>query len=202
MQLARAAAARTLANLAEPEQPQAAETQSIQAAATHSDQEAAPQSNPASTRRHATARTPSTASYKPIDPALLFTRLAAIVRDCIALEARLTAGARPTTRATSPQPPADPRRTQVCELFDRVIENHPDRPELRLETTTRLDAKLAADPHQTLGVGNFFFDICDELGIELDYPSLSHELMFSYVEATGPSEAVRRAIDPRATSPP
>jgi hypothetical protein len=200
MQLARAAAARALADSVEPKQPLASETQSISAAAPPSDQEAAPHSNPAPTRR-AAAHPTGTTSCRRIDPALLFTRLAAIVRYCITLEARLTAGTTPTPRATS-QRPVDPRRAPVYELFERTFENHPDRANLLRETTTRLDEQLAADPHQTLGVGNFFFDICAEFGIELDYSSLSDELVFSYVQAAGPSEAVRRAIDPRATSPP
>ena len=107
-----------------------------------------------------------------------------------------------TTRAITPQLHVDPRRAQVCDLFDRTFENHPDRVELLRQATTRLDERLAADPHQDLGIGNFFFDTCGELGIELDYPTFSNELICSYVQASGPSEAVRRAIDPRATSPP
>jgi len=201
MQLARAAAARTLTNWAEPEQPPARETQSIPTAAKQSEPETAPQSIPAPTRR-ATNNVAVTSSYKQIDPALLFTRLAAIVRDCIAMEARLTAGARPTTRATSLQRDADPRRAPVRELFDRAIENHPDRANLLRETTTRLDERLAADPNQTLGVGNFFFDICEELGIEVDCATIPDELPFSHIKTIFANEAVTNAPYPRATSPP
>jgi hypothetical protein len=201
MQLARAAAARTLTNWAEPEQPPAAQTQSIPMSATHSDPEAAPQSNPAPTRGTTGHATP-TASYKPTDPAVLFTRLAAVVRDCVALEARLTAGTGATTRAVSLQLRADPRRAPVREAFRQAIENHPDRAELLRETTTRLDEQLANDPDQTIGLGNLLFDICNELGIEVDLATVPDEFLTSYSEPTDPDEAVTNAPYPRATSPP
>jgi len=92
MQLARAAAARTLANWAEPEAAPATKPQSTQAAEPHSESETAPHANPAPTPRRAASYLAGTASHKQIDPAVLFTRLAAVVRDCVALEARLTTG--------------------------------------------------------------------------------------------------------------
>jgi hypothetical protein len=200
MQLARGAAARTLADWAEPEALPAAEPTIIPTAAPQSGAEAAPRSNPASapTPRHATG----TASYKPTDPALLFTRLARVVRDCIALEARLTAGAGPNPRAATLQLRADPRRAPLREAFDRATEKHPDRADPRRETTTRLDEELTADPDQAIGLGTLFFNLCDELGIEVDLAVVPDVFLTTYSETTNPNEAVPRAPDPRATSPP
>jgi hypothetical protein len=178
MQLARAAAAKTLAEWAEPEQPPTAEPLS--------NQPAEPLSEPAPTPK----RTASTAPRKPTDPALLFTRLVAAVRDCIALEARLAAATTPAAaRAASLQLRADPRRAPLRDAFRLVTENHPDRPELLRETTARLDEELAADETQSIDAPTLFFDICEELGIEIDFANL-------------PDEYLDFAPEPHATSPP
>jgi hypothetical protein len=205
MQLARAAAARILADWAQPEAPPAAEPPSIPVSNRQSDPETAPHANPApapaprSTSGHAA----STSSRKTTDPAVLFTRLAAVVRDCIALEARLTAGAGPsTTRAATLLLRADPRRAPLREAFDLATEKHPDRADLRRETTTRLDEELTADPDQTVGLGNLFFNICGELGIEVDLAIVPDVFLTMYSETTNPNEAAPRAPAPRATSPP
>ena len=199
MQLARAAAARTLTNWAEPEAAPAAEPQSTQAAEPQSESETAPHANPAPTSHRAASYLAGTASYKQIDPAVLFTRLAAVVRDCIALEARLAAGPSGTPRAITLQLRADPRRAPVREAFRDAIKNHPD---LQRETTTRLDEALANDPDQTISVGNLLFDICNELGVEVDLATVPDEFLTSYVDPTDPAEAVTNAPYPRATSPP
>ena len=198
MQLARAAAARTLTNWSEPEPPPAPEPPPIPAPEPHSDPEAAPPPNRAPTPHRAAG----TSSYKSIDPAVLFTRLAATVRDCITLEARLTAGAGPTTRAATLQLRADPRRAPLREAFRDAIKNHPDRAELQRESTTRLDEELTADPDQTIDLGRLFFTLCDELGIEVDLAIVPDELLLWAVETTNPNEAVTNPPDPRATSPP
>ena len=147
MQLARAAAARTLTNWAAPEPPPAAEPPSthlpepppIPAAEPPSDPATVPHANPAP--RRAAANVARWYTYKPTDPAVLFTRLAATVRDCVALEARLAAGPSGTPRAITLQLRADPRRAPVREAFRDAIKNHPDRTDLLRETTTRLDRK-------------------------------------------------------------
>ena len=196
MQLARAAAARTLTDWAKPEPPPAAEPPPISATEPQSDSETAPHPDRAPTPRYAAA------SYKPINPAVLFTRFAATVRDCIALEARLAAGPGGTSRAITLQLRADPRRAPVREAFREAIKNHPDRADLQRETTTRLDEVLAADPDQTITLGNLLFDICNELGIEVDLATVPDEFLTSYSEPTDPGEAVTNAPYPRATSPP
>jgi hypothetical protein len=196
MQLARAAAARTLTNWAAPEEPPAAEPSSIPAAEPQSHPETAPRANSAPTPHRAAA------SYKSTDPAVLFTRFAAVVRDCISLEARLTAGANTTSRAATLQLRADPRRAPLREAFHDAIKNHPDRADLQRETATRLDEQLANDPDQTIDLGRLFFTICDELGLEPDLAQLPDKFLTWAVETTNPDEAVTNAPYPRATSPP
>ena len=196
MQLARAAAARTLADWAEPEAPPAAAPPLAQAPLAHPDREPEPQASPAPTSRRAASPT-ATASHKPTDPAVIFTRLAATVRDCIALEARLSAGATATPRDRTR--PADPRRTLLNDALRKATKNHPDSAGLMREATTRLDEQLAADPDQTIHPGRLFFDLCEELGIEPDYAKLPDAIIFG---AYGPADQDEDEPDPRATSPP
>jgi hypothetical protein len=198
MQLARAAAARTLTNWAEPEQPAAPEPPSIPAAQPQWHPETAPRPNRAPTPHRAAG----TSSYKQTDPAVLFTRFAAVVRDCIALEVRLTAGAGTTTRAATLRLRADPRRAPLREAFRDATKNHPDRAELLRETTTRVDEQLANDPDQTVGLGTLFFNLCDELGIEVDLAIVPDVFLTTYSETTNPNAAETNRPDPRATSPP
>jgi hypothetical protein len=208
MQLARAAATRTLADWAEPEAPQAVEP--LEPPATEpsltepaqplADRETAPHATP--TPRRPAVPAASTASYKPTDPAVLFTRLAAVVRDCIALESRLATGAAEAPRASTPRastPRADPRRALLREAFGLVTKNHPDRAQLNREANTRLDEHLEADPEQTIEIGYVLIDICEELGIELDLAKIPNKYLFR------PDAMVNQgkdAPDPRATSPP
>ncbi len=200
MDLARAAAARTLTDWAKPPKPQLepqvvpnTEPQLTQPAEPQADHEAAPHANPACTRAYRTA-TPSSA--KPTDPAVLFTRLAAVVRDCIALEARLAAGP-----ASAPRTPAyhpDPRRAKLQEGLRVVTTGHPDRAALLRETTSRADQHLAADPDQTIEIPNLLINICEEIGIEINYKTLPDEFLFTTCDPLYPDPAP----DPRATSPP
>ncbi len=206
MDLARAAAARTLADWAEPpeqqEDPQISQTAEpplIQPAEPQANCEAAPHANP--------ARSLSARSAKPTDPALLFTRLAAIVRDCIALESRLAAsaagifsaaGTSNTSRAPTRQPP-DPRRPKLQEALRLVTTGLPDRAALLRETTARADEHLAADPDQTIEIPDLLINICEELGIEINFKTLPDEFLFTTYD---PVDFDDSAPDPRATSPP
>jgi hypothetical protein len=131
---------------------------------------------------------------KSIDPALLFTRVAATVRDCIALEARLAAGLiQPAGSAAPPgaRHPQDPRRAFLDEALAFITKTHPDRAALRREAAARADAALAADPDQKLDLHLLLFTLCDELAIEVDFAHLPDEYL-------GPPII----IDPHATSPP
>jgi len=195
MQLARAAAARALADWAEPEAPAPADPPITQPAEPQAERETAPHTNPAPRRPASRPATP--APHKPTDPAVLFTRLAATVRDCIALEARLSAGATATPRDRTR--PADPRRTLLNDALRKATKNHPDSAGLMREATTRLDEQLAADPDQTIHPGRLFFDLCEELGIEPDYAKLPDAIIFG---AYGPADQDEDEPDPRATSPP
>jgi hypothetical protein len=200
MQLARAAAARTLTDWAEPAAPHASATQSLPAAETHAACEMAPRAN--ATPAPAPRGTATAASYKPTDPAVLFTRLAAVVRDCIALEARLAAGPAPSPRAAGLSLRADPRRAPLREALRHATENHPDHAELLRETTTRLDEQLANDPDQTAEPAHLFATICNELGVELDLATLPDEYLNAFAETLGLDDRLPVAPDPRATSPP
>ncbi len=204
MGMARAAAARALADWAEPEQPPPADQQLnesaeplTQPAEPHAAHEPAPHTD---TVRSLQASRPAT-SAKPTDPALLFTRLAAIVRDCIALEARLAAsaaGTSNTSRAPLRQPP-DPRRPKLQEALRLVTTGLPDRAALLRETTARADEHLAADPDQTIEIPDLLINICEELGIEINFKTLPDEFLFTNND---PIDVDAPAPDPRATSPP
>jgi hypothetical protein len=183
MQLARAAAARTFADWAEPE-PLPTEP-------------ADPPADRAPAPHPAPRRPASAASHKSTDPAVLFTRLAATVRDCIALESRLAAGV--TSAQTTFTLRADPRRALLREAFGIVTKNHPDRAALQREATTRLDERLANDPDQTLQPARFLIEICEDLGIPLDIGKLADKFLFT-PKKTAPTG--NQAPNPRATSPP
>jgi len=206
MQLARATAARALADQAAPEAPpstQATEPPSTQATAPPSPQplEPAAASGPAAHPARATAPRATLSCPRQIDPALLFTRLAAVVRDCITLEARLAAGLAPT-RGTRPRASlsADPRRDLLREILRRAIEHHPARAALNREIPARLEQHLEADPDQTLHPTEILEKICDEFQIEPDWANLPDEYLDAICE--GLEEPGEETPDPRATSPP
>jgi hypothetical protein len=191
MQLARAAAARTLADWAEPEaSPEAEPHVTPAAAAPPADRETAPAPTP---------RRPAAYAAKPTDPAVLFTRLAAVVRDCIALEARLAGApaAPPAVRARLLR--ADPRRAPLFEVFRRTVENHPDRAALTREITACIDEHLEADPDRTLAPADLLDAICTEFGIEIDFAKLPDEYLFGADDMT---EVDDDDLEPCATYPP
>ncbi|MEJ0048420.1 MAG: hypothetical protein WDN04_21605 [Rhodospirillales bacterium] len=110
MQLARAAAARALIDLAKPAAPASDEPASLEAEPPPDPPEKSPSKPPASERppdgapatpRRATLR--SLASLKPIDPAQLYIRLTTAICACIALQTRLTKTRPP------PKPPSTPQ---------------------------------------------------------------------------------------------
>jgi hypothetical protein len=133
---------------------------------------------------------------------LLFTRLTAAVRACIALEARLAGGTAPTSRAASLRLRADPRRALLHETFRRVIAGQPDRAGLLREITIRLDEELTADAGQTIALPDIFFAICEELGIEVDFANLPDMYLNAVTDAIDPAEDATATPYPRATSPP
>jgi hypothetical protein len=198
MQLARRAAAIALAGWAEPEEPPTAESP------PEPEPAAEPPTPPAPTARplRAAGLSVRALSCKSSDPALIFTRLAATVRDCIALQVRLTAGASTASRGATLALRADPRRAPLRDIFDRITEHHPDRADLVRETTARIDADLTADPDRTIDLSSLFFGICEDLGIEPDLAILPDEFLGFTYEPPARNEAATNAPDPRATSPP
>ena len=192
MDLARVVAARALADWAKPEEPPAA-PQPFEPEAEHPTlppQAARPLRLPGLSVR--------AASCKSADPALIFTRVAACVRASVTLESRLAAGLTPTSRATSPTLRADPRRAPLRDIFRKITQHHPDHADLVRETTARIDADLAADPEHTLELPELFFNICEDLGIEVD---LAH-LPDAFLGLAADDEAPPNSPTPRATSPP
>ena len=206
MQLARAAASRALTDLADPEAPPAAVPQSTQTPALQPTEAAEPPSLLAAEPHQARATAPRAsairiASPTHIDPALLFTRLAAVVRDCIALEARLAAGLT-NTRATSTRAlprEADPRRAPLRAILDLATQNHPARAALNRDITARLEEHLQADPFQTINPAQILDAICDEFGVDLDLANIADDHLDVLC---GTKEDPNDTPDPRATSPP
>ncbi len=157
MELARDAAARARTAMAEPETPAPTAERPI---------EVPPAARPA---RPAAAR-------KPPDPALVFVRLAKVVRDCMLLEAKLAAGM-PATPADTSERPADPRHAILQDAFGHVTRHHPDRAALIRETSARLADHLAADPEQTIEIAELLYKICGELGIAIDLVTLPNKYL-------------------------
>jgi hypothetical protein len=208
MQLARAAASRALTDLADPEAPPAAVPQSTQTPAPQPTEAAEPPSLLAAEPHQARATAPRAsairiASPTHIDPALLFTRLAAVVRDCIALEARLAAGLASTRGTTSTRAlprEADPRRAPLRAILDLATQNHPARATLNRDITARLEEHLQADPFQTINPAQILDAICDEFGVDLDLATISDDHLD--VLCGTAIDGGEDAFDPRATSPP
>jgi hypothetical protein len=208
MQLARAAAARTLIKWAEPEQPPAAEPPSTPAAEPQSHPETASHANPVPTRR-APNHAAGTATPKQIDPAILFTRLAAIVRDCVALEARLSATTCDAPRAASRPRWVDPRRAHLREALVFVTEHnlyvtktYPDRADLVRNIDTSIDAALTCDTEQSFRPGALLIAISKQLGFEVDFAARPDKYLPAYADMLDIDAALSRASRPRATSPP
>jgi hypothetical protein len=208
MQLARAAAAKALADLAQPESPeeQEAEPQPEPLA-----QDPPPEATQSPTPRSAPARPPSTGTTtrKPADPVQSFLRLAAAVCQCIALEARLALG--PITTGSRLVPPAlraDPRREPLIKTFREITEHTQDRAAVRSDFTIRLDEELTADPDRILSLPELFFPLCDEMGVEPDINKLPDAIIgMDPCTTYDPNPAISDDDPdfnpiPRATSPP
>jgi hypothetical protein len=170
MQLARATAARALADLAQPEPPAEPEQEPDELLSA----EPPPAPSQTTTPRRTVPKTPGTTSRKPADPIQSFLRLAAAVCACIALEARLTASPAATTgsRLVPPALRADPRRDPLIKTFRDITEHTQDRAGLRSDFAIRVNEELLADPGQILSLPELFFPLCDEMGIQPDIKKL------------------------------
>ena len=171
MQLARATAAKALADLAEPEAPEEAAPEFEPPA------EPKPEAAQSATPRRTGPRSPGATSGKPPDPVTAFLRLATAVCHCIALEAQLGAGPATKSGLVSPALRADPRREPLIKAFREVTAQTQDKSAIRYEFTRRLDEELTADPEQLLGFPEIFYPLCAALGIELDARKLSDQII-------------------------
>ena len=199
MQLARATAAKALADLAEPDAPEepAEELLSeLQAA------EPKPDAAQAATPRRTAGKSPGTTAGKPADPVTSFIRLAKAVCEIIALEAGLAAGPATKSGLVSPALRADPRREPLLKAFREVTEHTQDKSAVRYEMSYRMDQELTADPEQLLGLPEIFYPICRALGIELDVSKLSDEIIGMDPPTDDENPYPMDPPTPRATSPP
>ena len=204
MQLARAAAARTLDSWAEPAPAPAHEpTQSTEPPPTQPEDSQLEADAAQASRRPGSPRA-QTPTYRPTDPAILFTRLAATVRDCIALETRIAANApNPQTATRAAALRADPRRTPLRNAFAYILKNHPDRAHLHPQTSARIDDELTDDPDQTIEPAFLLCSLCQEYGIEIDWAHIPDEFMFMPPPPSKPrDDQDGEQPDPHATSPP
>jgi len=203
MQLARATAAKALADLAEPDPPEeeAEELFSEPLAAEPKPEQAAE----AATPRRGAAK--SSGTPRKTDQVTSFIRLAKAVCELIALESGLASGPATTSGLVSPALRADPRRETLLKAFREVTEHTQDRSAVRCEFTHRMDQELTADPDQILGYPEIFYPLCKALGIALDVSKLSDEII-GMDDRGGDDEPIEedpewaRPIIPRATPPP
>jgi hypothetical protein len=206
MQLARATAARALADLAQPDPPEEAEEPEPEPHPAPLPAEPRQETAPATPRRTPTRPTAAT-NKKPPDPVTAFIRLAAAICELIALEAQITAGPAPIRGQISPQLRADPRRLPLIEALNDQIKKHPDRTALRRQIASFLDTELTADPDQEKDASEFFFVTLNHFDIEVDY-NLVPDLLLGYgpvaTDADYPPDHPiwRDPLIPRAAYPP
>jgi hypothetical protein len=207
MQLARATAAKALADLAQPdppeEEPEEAAELPSEPAAPEPPTEAA--LNP--TPRRTAAKFSGTIPRKPSDPVTSFLRLATAVCQCIALEARITLGPVGTTTALSPTLRNDPRRKPLRDAFVQITERDPDRVDLRRALLARIDADLTADPDRHQNVHEVFCYILDDFELDPDMSKLSDEVIGMGLYPDDPElpddhPFLNPTPNPKATSPP
>ena len=199
MQLARATAARALAELAEPDPPEE-ETEELLAEPLAA--EPKPEAAQAAAPRRTAPRSPSITPRKT-DAVTSFIRLAKAVCELIALESGLAAGPATKSGLVPPALRADPRREPLLKAFREVTEHTQDKSAVRYGFTTRLDQELTADPEKILGLPEIFYPLCQEFGIELDVSKLSDEIIGMDPPSDDDEDPYRmNPPNPRATSPP
>jgi hypothetical protein len=205
MQLARATAARALADLAQPDPPEDAEQPEPEP--QPAPQPAEPRQQTATTPSRTPARPTAATNKKPPDPVTAFIRLATAICELIALEAQIAAGPAPIRGQISPQLRADPRRLPLIEALNDQIKKHPDRTALRRQIATFLDNELTADPDQEKDASEFFFVTLNHFDIEVDY-NLVPDLLLGYgpvaTDADYPPDHPiwKDPLVPRAAYPP
>ena len=204
MQLARATAAKALADLAQPDpQEDPAEPPNLES-------EPAPQPAQSAPPRRTAAKPQGAPKTKPTDQVQAFLRLATAVCECIALEARLSAGPATTRRdMISPALRADPRRDPLIKAFREATEHAENRGALRYEFAFRLDQDLTADPEKILTLPELFIPLCEELEFQPDPAKLPDEILGMCPATTEDGTPIIKddpycmtRPTPRATDPP
>jgi|GEM_PF-3134526 len=136
------------------------------------------------------------------DPATLFTRLSAAVRQAIALEARIAASpALPGRPLRYPAP--DSRREILRTIMRFGLDNHPDRATLRPAALNAVDQEIARDPDGLHPLIDIVTKICDDLNLDLDPDTIPEGIaqkvfpaeMLTVLHPNGPPRA---AITPPA----
>ena len=198
MQLARATAAKALAELAEPDPPEEEAEEPLCEPPTA---EPKPEAAQAAAQRRTAPKSSGTTPRKT-DAVTSFIRLAKAVCELIALEAGLTAGPATKSGLVSPALRADPRREPLLKAFREVTEHTQDKSAVRYEMSYRMDQELTADPEQLLGLPEIFYPICRALGIELDVSKLSDEIIGMDPWNYDDDPYCMDPPTPRATPPP
>jgi hypothetical protein len=145
------------------------------------------------------AETPEPAPAPPsrIDPGLAFARVARVVRQIIALEARIVADrdAPPRPRhpdGRRPDRSADPRHATIRRVLHEAARldarGAAPAPLLR-RIDERLGDELDADPDQDLPIEAIIAGLCEDLGLGRDLARVSDELLDFLIRAEPPGSA-------------
>ncbi len=119
---------------------------------------------------------PEAKAPKKPDPALTFARLSGVVRQAIALEARIAQGP-PAQSRRSREKRFDPRRATLKRLVDETTERNPDRKDLLRGAQPVIEDYLADESFAETPIPTLFETICKEAGIEISVKTLSDEML-------------------------
>ena len=106
------------------------------------------------------------------DPGLLFLRFSSAVRQAIALENRIAAGAAPVRGKRASGPSLDARRATLHQLLEEATEDHPERNAVRRDIAERIEQEIAADPDGETHLNDMFGGLCATLGIDVAWNKL------------------------------
>ena len=123
--------------------------------------------------RHQDPADPDAQPLPGTHPATLFTRLAGVVRQAIALECRVVAG---HAASMAPHTQADPRRAKIRLAIRHATEGRLNRAELRHQADTLLNTELALDPDGTASLPDLLATLCEDLNFRIDYDRLANDL--------------------------
>ncbi len=152
---------------------------------------------------------PAPAPPSRIDPGLAFARVARVVRQIIALEARIVADRdapprppRPDGRpARRPDRSADPRHATIRRVLHEAARldarGAAPAPLLR-RIDERLGDELDADPDQDIPIEEIIAGLCEDLGLGRDLARVSDELLDFLIRAGSPGAEPGAEAGPEA----